>query len=60
MGDEVIAVNESTGQKELKEILHVFVNPDRPIWELKIAGEDGSVDVHRVTDDHPCWVKGVG
>lgn len=38
----------------------MFVNPDRPIWELTIASEDGSVDVHRTTDDHPYWVKGMG
>jgi RHS repeat-associated protein len=60
VGDEVIAVNESTGEVQHKKILKVFVNPRRPIWELTIVGEDGSIDVHRVTDDHPYWVKGMG
>ena len=53
VGDEVIAVNESTGEVQPKKVLNVFVNPNRPIWELTIAGEDGNVDLHRTTDDHP-------
>jgi RHS repeat-associated protein len=60
VGDEVLAGNEETGKSEYKPVLKVFVNPDRPIWEVTIADEKGAVDSHRVTADHPYWVKQVG
>lgn len=59
-GDLVWAQDEVTGEISLRKVVQTFETPDRPLVEVELQSEDGSVEKLQVTPDHPFWVEGQG
>lgn len=60
IGDRVWSRSESTGDVGLRSIVHRFVTPDQPIYELELRAEDGTAERFEVTGEHPFWVAEKG
>jgi len=57
-GDIVWSSDPETGQSGWKTVAKTFINDESSVWELTFADNEQQATVlHRVTGEHPYWVK---
>jgi len=58
VGDVVWSSNPETGESGWKVVSNTFINDESSVWELTFADNEKQATVlHRVTGEHPYWVK---
>ena len=60
VGDYVWTENVETGEKELKQVLQVYVNETDTLVHLSITDENGSETTINTTENHPFYTEGKG
>lgn len=60
LGEAVWSKNVETGEEDWKPVTHIFVEPDRRVYELIFTDDQGETVKIEATDDHPFYVADQG
>lgn len=55
VGELVWSRDEATGESGWKSVTHTFESTNREVLELTFSGGNGSIEVLRITAEHPLW-----